>query len=41
MIEHEWEMIILALHPEMFCDVVLRKVFDRSGGSHSLLPGGD
>lgn len=25
MIAHEWEMIFLALHPEMFCDVVLRK----------------
>ena len=41
MVRDGWEMIFLALHPEMFCDVVLRKVFDRSGGSHSLLPGGD
>lgn len=26
MLEHNFEMLFLALHPEMFCDVVLRKI---------------
>ena len=42
MIAHEWEMIFLALHPEMFCDVVLRKVdIDEPALSQSLSAGED
>ncbi|MDB3887358.1 class I SAM-dependent methyltransferase [bacterium] len=28
MLEHKFEMIYFALHPEMFCDVVIRKIQD-------------
>ena len=26
MIEHRWEMVFLALHPEMFCDIAIREM---------------